>query len=253
MEMSNSSEQCNTVGSVSEIPGHTPSPSGTAGIANGSLESCSTSSLTSMSSNSSSTIANGPTDNPIPTTTTTTATTSDSNTGSSSNPTTTSSSTESPSPRTPSISIKISPDQLKHLQSQIAEVFRQQNLQLPEGLSAEQKQIVLNSLIAQQLNASLQQLIPGATLINSQSSNNASSPGNKGNIGGMSVGASSSAEPTNTTSSPLNKSIVSTGPPVTSVGTPSLGPGPSTVASNSSERLTKVSKVSLCQIKGRTV
>ena len=42
-------------------------------------------------------------------------------------------------------------------------MFKQQSLQLPEGLTPEQKQLVLNSLIAQQLNATLQQLIPGGT------------------------------------------------------------------------------------------
>ena len=41
-------------------------------------------------------------------------------------------------------------------------MFKQQNLRLPEGLSNEQQQQVLNSLIATQLNATLQQLIPGS-------------------------------------------------------------------------------------------
>lgn len=77
----------------------------------------------------------------------------------------------SPSAKSPSISIKISPDQLKSLQSQITDMFKQQNLHLPDDLSAEQKQMLINSLIAQQLNATLQQWLPGVSGTTTATSN----------------------------------------------------------------------------------
>ena len=93
------------------------------------------------------------------------------------------------------ISIQISPDHLKHLQAQISDMFRKQNLQLPPNLSQEQKEIVINSLIAQQLNASIQQLIPNninsLASINDKTMSDVSTGGIGGSTGGVSTGGGS--------------------------------------------------------------
>ena len=86
------------------------------------------------------------------------------------------------------ISIQISPDHLKHLQAQISDMFRKQNLQLPPNLSQEQKEIVINSLIAQQLNASIQQLIPNN--VNSLASINDKTMSDVSTGGGLTGGGS---------------------------------------------------------------
>lgn len=100
----------------------------------------------------------------------------------------------SPSKQT-GISIQISPDHLKHLQAQISEMFRKQNLQLPPNLSQEQKEIVINSLIAQQLNASIQQLIPNnvnsLASINDKTMSDVSTGGVGVSTGGVSTGGGS--------------------------------------------------------------
>lgn len=149
-------------------------------------------------------------------------------------------SVSSPGAKSPSISIKISPEQLKTLQGQLAEMFKQQNLQLPEGLSAEQKQLVLNSLIAQQLNASLQQLLPGGSNIVSPRPSNTANMINSSRQGGGNVAAPS---PTTDTGALISSSSISSLSTVPTNTTASVSSG--ATPSTNSNALNSISNLAL--------
>ena len=95
-------------------------------------------------------------------------------------------------------------------------MFKHQSLQLPEGLTPEQKEMVLNSLIAQQLNATLQKLIPGGTSTTTASNVLSNTPNcNSNHEGGAVDSAQSVSRPSGIHG---NKSVVQSVPSVTSTG-----------------------------------